>query len=29
MLAKLRETYAQAMIIGRGVEYNGRSLAVI
>src|SRR5262245_24054190 len=29
MLARLRETYAEAEIIGRVVEYSGRSLAVI
>ncbi|MCI0523901.1 MAG: selenide, water dikinase SelD [Acidobacteria bacterium] len=29
MLAKLRETYAQAAIIGRVIEYDGRSLVVI
>jgi selenide,water dikinase len=29
MLAKLRETYAQAAIIGRVIEYGGRSLEVI
>jgi selenide, water dikinase len=29
MLAKLRETYAQASIIGRVIEYDGRSLEVI
>ena len=29
MLAKLRETYAQAAIIGRVIEYGGRSLDVI
>jgi selenide,water dikinase len=29
MLTKLRETYAQATIIGRAVERKGRSLAVI
>ena len=29
MLAKLRETYAQATIIGRVIEYDGRSVVVI
>jgi selenide,water dikinase len=29
MLVKLRETYAQAAIIGRVIEYEGRSLDVI
>jgi len=29
MLAKLRETYAQAAIIGRVIEYDGRSVVVI
>jgi len=29
MLARLRETYAQAAIIGRVIEYNGRSLVVV
>jgi selenide,water dikinase len=29
MLAKLRETYKQAAIIGRVIEYDGRSLVVI
>ena len=29
MLAKLRETYSQAVIIGRVIEYDGRSLEVI
>jgi len=29
MLARLRETYAQAAIIGRVIEYDGRSLVVI
>jgi selenide,water dikinase len=29
MLAKLRETYSQAAIIGRAIEYDGRSLVVI
>ncbi|MBO0727107.1 MAG: selenide, water dikinase SelD, partial [Blastocatellia bacterium] len=29
MLARLRETYAQAAIIGRVVDYEGRSLVVI
>ncbi len=29
MLARLRETYAQAAIIGRAIDYSGRSLVVI
>ncbi len=29
LLAKLRETYAQAAIIGRVIEYDGRSVVVI
>jgi selenide,water dikinase len=28
MLARLRETYAEAAIIGRVVKYGGRSLVV-
>jgi selenide,water dikinase len=29
MLAKLRETYSQAAVIGRAIEYDGRSLVVL